>query len=191
MGQLKTGKITKYSALSDKELVGLLQASDYIAFTEIYNRFAGILYVFVRKRIGDKDDAQDILQELFTDFWIKREQVNIKGEITPYLYAAVRYKMIDFIERNATQKRYIDAIENFKDQETVMTDHLVREKQLAALIEKQIDQLPKKMREVFLLSRNANLTYNEIAQELDLSKQTIRAHAKNAIKILRLKLGLM
>lgn len=191
MRQLKTGKIAEYNALSDKELVGLLQTSDYTAFTEIYNRFAGILFVFIRKRVGDKDDAKDIVQELFTELWIKRETIEVKGELTSYLYVAIRHKMINYIQRNVTQKKYIDAIENFTGQETVMTDHLVREKQLAALIEQQIDQLPKKMREVFLLSRNANLTYSEIAEELNLSKQTIRSHAKNAIKILRLKLGLI
>lgn len=174
--------------LTDQELIILLTQGNYQAFTEIYRRFAPLLYSFVRKRVNDKDDAKDILQELFTDFWIKREQVNIKGEITSYLYAAVRYKMIDFIERNATQKRYIDAIEGFKDEEPVMTDHLVRERQLAVLIEKNINQLPKKMREVFLLSRNEQLTYNEIADQLGIEKATVRTHAKGAMKILKDKL---
>lgn len=59
------------------------------------------------------------------------------------------------------------------------------------LIEKEIESLPTKMRKTFLLSRKENLTYAEVARELDLSKDTVRSHAKHALKILLLKLGLL
>lgn len=189
MKKLRTGKSAAYSSYSDIELVELMKASDYNAFTEIYNRFAGILYAFVRKRIDDKEDAEDVIQEFFTDLWTKKENIDIKGDLPPYLYVAIRHKMLNYIRRNITQKRYIDAM-NFTDQETILTDHLIREKQLTALIDHQIDQLPDKMREVFLLSRSSNLTYSEISQQLDLPKHTIKNYVRSVMKILKVKLGL-
>ncbi|WP_254778992.1 RNA polymerase sigma-70 factor [Pedobacter sp. ok626] len=180
----------EYNLLPDTELFIRLKEGDNVAFSEIYQRFGGILFVFIKRRVGDTDDAKDILQELFVDLWVKRETIEITTKASSYLYAAVRYKMLNFIERNATQKRYVDAIESINEQDMVMTDHLVREKQLASIIERNVDALPKKMKEVFLLSRQVNLTYVEIADKLNISKLTVRAQVKNAIKILRERLNL-
>jgi RNA polymerase sigma-70 factor (ECF subfamily) len=66
---------------------------------------------------------------------------------------------------------------------------LVREKQLAAIIEREIAALPPKMREVFVLSRKEYLTHKEIAELLGISEQTVSKHVTNALKILRVKLG--
>lgn len=131
--------------------------------------------------------AKDIIQELFTNIWVKRAVLEIPNVLAAYLYSAVRNTMLIFIERNQAHHRRIQSIKDFIDQETVMTDHLIREKQLAVLIEKEIEALPTKMRKAFLLSRKENLTYAQIAKELNLSKDTVRSHTKHALKILRLK----
>jgi RNA polymerase sigma-70 factor (ECF subfamily) len=179
-----------YSALSDQELITLLKDGDKTAFTEIYGRFFGVLYVFVHKKLKDEGDAKDIVQDLFTNIWIKRESLSFSGALSAYLYTAVRNKMLDVIGHKDYENRYIQSLQGFMDQEQIQSDFLIREKQLAALIEQEIDALPAKMREVFLLSRRANMSYKEIALQLDLSEQTVRSHVKHALKILRIRLGL-
>lgn len=178
-----------YQDLSDAELLKLLKASDYDAYTEIYYRFSGLLYVFVCKRINNADDSRDILQELFTKLWLKRETIEVSGPLAAYLYTAVRNTMLNFIEKNMAYKRLARSLDDYTDQEPVMSDHLIREKQLARLIEKEVDALPVKMRKAFLLSRNTGLTHSQIAQRLNLSKETVSSHTKRALKILRLKLA--
>lgn len=178
-----------YKDLSDFALVDLLNESDHAAFTEIYNRFFGVLYVFAFRRMNDEDDAREVIQELFTHIWIKREKLQLSGLLSAYLYSALRNRMLNFIERDDTQKKYLHLLKDYvSHEENIMSDYLIREKQLAAIIEKEINALPKKMRSVFLMSREGNLSYSEISKQLDLNKQTVRSHAKHALKILRLKL---
>ena len=178
-----------YKDLSDLALVDLLNESDHAAFTEIYNRFFGVLYVFAFRRMNDEDDAREVIQELFAHIWIKREKLQLSGLLSAYLYSALRNRMLNFIKRDDTQKKYLHLLKDYvSHEENIMSDYLIREKQLAAIIEKEINALPKKMRSVFLMSREGNLSYSEISKQLDLNKQTVRSHAKHALKILRLKL---
>ncbi len=72
----------------------------------------------------------------------------------------------------------------------MLTDHLVREKQMKAIIEREISKLPKKMRIVFELSRNEHLSHKEIAETLNLSEQTVTDQIKKALKILRTRMGM-
>lgn len=173
--------------VSDTELIILLKESEHAAFTEIYKRYFNLLLVFVHSRLRDEDSAKDLVQELFLNIWVKRETMTIPDSLAAYLYTSVRNRMLRFIERNNTQTRHIHSLGIF-DRETVMTDHLIREKQLANMIEKEINALPKRMREVFIMSRKANMSYKEISQKLDLDQNSVKIYAKHAIKKLRLRL---
>jgi RNA polymerase sigma-70 factor (family 1) len=175
-----------YKYLSDQELKDLLKASDHSAFAEIYNRYFKLICVFIYKRLGDEDDTKDVVQELFTHLWTKRETITITGPLSSYIYTAARNKMLDFRKRNDIQKKYIQEME-ILEADSIMTDHLVRAKQLSELIQKEIDSLPKKMREIFVLRQKTNLSYHEIAEQANVTKETARSHVNHALKILRLK----
>jgi RNA polymerase sigma-70 factor (family 1) len=176
--------------LSDAELIALLREGDNHAFAEIYLRYFGVLYVFAHRKLKDEEDAKDILQELFTNIWEKRELLAFSGTLNTYLYAAVRNRMLDRIGRAAVESRYIQSLQTFIDAGLSTSDHRIREKQLTSLIEQEINALPAKMQQVFLLSRRDHLTYKEIAGKLDLSEQTVRSHVKHALRTLRVRLGL-
>ncbi|SDL15898.1 RNA polymerase sigma-70 factor, ECF subfamily [Pedobacter sp. ok626] len=176
--------IVEYRLVPDTELVMLLKKGDQLAYSEIYKRFFGILQAFVYKRLRDEDEAKDILQELFTDVWLKREDLEIPA-LSPYLYRAVRNKMVNRMVHREVEERYMQSIANMMEHDSIMTDHLIREKELAARIEKEVNLLPKRVREVFLRSRQANKTYQEISDELNLTKQSVRTYAKIGLKILR------
>lgn len=178
------------SRFTDSELIALLKEGDSAAFAEIYARYFGLLYIFVHRKLKDEDDAKDILQELFFNIWEKREILNFPSTLTNYLYASVRNRMLDRISRKDVESRYIQSLQSFMDTGQATSDHLVRERQLSELIELEIDALPIKMREVFLLSRRDHLTYKEIAEKLDISEQTVRSHVKHALRTLRARLGL-
>jgi RNA polymerase sigma-70 factor (ECF subfamily) len=71
------------------------------------------------------------------------------------------------------------------------TDHFIREKELAFQIEKEVSLLPEKMRLIFEMSRNANLSHKEIAAKLDISDKTVKKQINNAIKLIKVKLNLL
>ncbi|MNE57830.1 RNA polymerase sigma factor [compost metagenome] len=83
----------------------------------------------------------------------------------------------------------MDIFQNYLDTNQNATDYLIRHNDLSALIEKEIAALPRRMREVFELSRKTNLSRKEIANELNLSEQTVKSHMHHALRILKTKLG--
>ena len=182
---------TAYNVLNDLELVTSLHEGDKAAFTEIYDRYFGVLYVHAFRRLKDEDEAKDLVQEIFAGLWSKREELFLKTNLSNYLYTSVRNRVINTIAHKAVETRYITELPHNIATENCVTDHHLREQQLAAIIEQEIQALPPRMREVFELSRKANLTYKEIADELGLSEQSVRSHVKNALKILRVRLGVV
>lgn len=180
-----------YSALSDQELVALLKQEDRYAYTEIYNRYKKLLYAFALKRLSDEQEAEDLLHELFMSLWNRRRELKEEHPLAPYLYNAIRYQIINVFSRRKISARYLDSFNEYlrDEYQADETDHLIRHKELSALIEKEVAALPKKMREVFDLSRKTGYTRKEIAAELALSEETVKSHMYHALKILKVKLG--
>lgn len=181
----------EYSNLSDNQLASLLKGGDSIAFTEIYNRYNGLLYIHAYKRLQNREEVNDLIQELFTTLWNRRKEINFTGHLSGYLYTAIRNRVIDFFSKRHYKSEYIASFQKFTKHSESETDHLIREKQLKDIIEQEISLLPPKMREVFQLSRKANLSHKEIAEKLDLSEHTVKKHVNNALKILRAKLSVI
>lgn len=179
-----------YILFSDAELMELLKQSDHKAYTTIYNRYKGVLYVHAYKRLGDREEAQDVIQELFTVLWNNRNEIQISTGLAGYLYSAVRNRVIKVISHKHVESSYIGFVKSYFQSSSSVTDHLIREKMLTAIIENEIDQLPVKMREIFQMSRKEHLSHKEIAEILDLSESTVKKQVSNALKILRGKLGL-
>lgn len=177
-----------YANHTEPELVSLLKNGDQGAYREIYIRYFRILLAFTQRKLQDKEQAKDLLQDLFVQIWDKRECMDPEGSLSGYFFRAIRNRIVNVIVRRDTEKRYMDSLYDFIDRDSRGTDDLIREKQLSASIEREINLLPRKMREVFLLSRHANLTYNEIAELLKLAPTSAKTHGRNALGILRRKL---
>jgi len=179
-----------YHTLSDQELTALLHEGDERAFTEIYDRYHSLLYIYAHKKLQNKEEAQDIVQEVLTALWTRRFVFSMHASLPSYLFTAVRNKALDLFSHKKVEARYLASLQNFIEDAGIQTDFLIRENDLKTLIEKEIQSLPPKMKEVFKLSRNNKLSHKEIANLMDISEQTVSTHIKKALRILRVRLGL-
>ncbi|MCX3265721.1 RNA polymerase sigma factor [Pedobacter agri] len=179
--------MSTYQSLTDHELFVLMQDGDKCAFEEIYERFNGLLYIYACKMVPDREDARDIVQEIFVYLW-SNPNIQIKTQLSSYLYTAVRYKIFDWLDKNKSRTNYLQSLEDFSQKGDYVTDDYIREKEFAALIEKEVSLLPSKMRVIFEMSRRQHLTQKEIAEILHLSDKTVKKQMSNALKVLRLKL---
>ncbi|HEY0666596.1 MAG TPA: RNA polymerase sigma-70 factor [Sphingobacteriaceae bacterium] len=182
--------MSKYNLLSDAVLSSLLKEGDREAFTEIYERYKYILHAHALNKIRDREEARDVIQEVFIYLWDKREVINIDNNLSGYLYKAVRNAILNKITHKQVQGKYLDAMKSFSIKDNIETDYRIRERQLTDFIEGEIARLPSKMREIFELSRKAHLSHHEIAEKLNISDQTVSKQVTNALKILRVKLGI-
>ena len=167
-------EFSDYSKLSDAELAGLLRSGDRVAFTEIYQRYKSLLHVHAYKWTRDRDDAKDIIHEVFSNLWTKRETLSYTGNLGPFLYAAVRNRIFNLLAHKRIVSTYISSVQQIIDQGEYITDQALREKELRLIIDKEVSVLPQKMQAVFKLSRNESLSHREIAEKLDVSEQTVR-----------------
>lgn len=181
--------MTDYSLYTDQELTELLRNGDRMAYTEIYHRYKRLLYQFAFKRLGNKEEVSDIIHELFLTLWERHADINLTYSLSTYLHSSVRNRIINHIAHREVSSRYIDSFNQYAITWSSTADHLVRDKQLRDLIEKEIGALPPKMRQVFELSRKTGYNRKEIAEELKLSEQTVKSHMQHALKILKMKLG--
>jgi RNA polymerase sigma-70 factor (ECF subfamily) len=180
-----------YKNLSDQALFDLIRTSDEGAFSEIYHRYKQPLYLHALKMLKDRDEAKDVIQEIFAKVWVKREDLVLTGPLSSYLYTAIRNKILDAISHEKVAARYQQSLQAFIDKGEFITDNWIREKELTTLIDKEIADLPPKMRAVFELSRKNHLSYAQISEELDVSENTVRKHITKALKKLRDKLDVV
>jgi len=178
-----------YQNISDQELINLLQQEDRHAFTEIYDRYKNLLQRHAFKKLGDLDEVNDILQELFVNLWDKRVELLITTNLSGYLYSAMRNKILKRFAHKQVENKYVVSLQQFLNQADYCTELTIRENEMAAIIQKEIDHLPAKMREIFLLSRRDNLSHSEIAKKLSLAESTVSRQISNALKVLRFRLG--
>lgn len=181
--------MSNYSELTDHELAGLLKSGDNIAYTEIYNRYHGKLYIHVFNKLHSREESKDILHDLFISLWQNHASLDLKTTLAAYLYTAARYRVFDCVSHKQVEHKYFRSLKEFVDKGEYNTDHKVRERELMAIIEREISALPARMREIFNLSRKENLSHMQIATQLDLSEKTVKKQVNNALKVLRVKLG--
>ena len=179
-----------YIDLSDGELSGLLKQGDHAAFSEIFNRYNSLLYVHAYRKLKDREAAKDIVQDVMTTIWSRHAKTTFGDNLGGYLYSAVRNKIFDLLSHQQVANKHIASLQFYLDKNNTITDYLIREKQLAAIIEKEIAALPPRMREIFQLSRKENLSHKEIAAKLAISEQTVTDQVKKALRILRPKIGM-
>jgi RNA polymerase sigma-70 factor (family 1) len=182
--------MVNYSEHSDRDLLLLLKQDNEAAFAEIYQRYKWVLYLHAAKRVNDREEAKDIVQELFTTLWDRRQVFDLQTHLSGYLYTAVRNRVISRLSHEKVVDTYMDAIRESASQGNCITDHKARENNLAAIIEQEINELPERMREVFILSRKHHLSHKEIAGKLGIAESTVKKQVSNALATLRVKLGL-
>jgi len=177
-----------YKHLSDIELRVLLKEGNQSAYTEIYQRYSYLMFVFSLKKLRDEDLAKDFVQDLFLNLWNKKESLSEDGKLSSFLYTTIRNKMLDYFAHQKTQNKYLEFLANYHLANEEKTDHLIREKELSNYIEREIQALPKKMRTIFELSRKEHLNRKQIANELETSEHNVAKQITNALRILRTKL---
>jgi len=183
--------VAKYSDCTDDELIALMKADSQEAYTVIYDRYKALLFRHAYKKTGNADEAQDVLQDVFLALWNKRELVAEDHNLSGYLYTAIRNKILNLFAQKQVRSKYEASLLSFSVGGNVVTDYLIRERQLTEIINQEISAMPKKMREIFLLSRREHLKNKEIAELLNISEHTVATQLKRALKLLRMRLGLL
>lgn len=161
-----------YDSYSDNELVTLLQQGSEESFAEIYNRYWVELYDAAYQRLKNKEQVEDIIQDVFVKLWIRRAELNINNA-QAYLHTAIRFRVFNYVERENVHESFFEPFESIVSPHQ-SADERVLEKELLDLVQAYIESLPRKRKEIFLLHTRDNLSTKEIAERLNISQKTVQ-----------------
>ncbi|SHM06014.1 RNA polymerase sigma-70 factor, ECF subfamily [Chitinophaga jiangningensis] len=175
-----------WTAMEDSELLSYLKDGNVRAFDTIYARYWADLYKHACCTLRNREQALDIIQEVFTWLWVNRETVQITS-LKQYLKGAVRFKMANYLRASKSQKQLINSLQYLAEDTVAPVDiHL---KELQSLIASAVDALPEKCKEVYSMSRHEQLSHAEIASRLNISVKTVENQISIALKRIRIHIG--
>ncbi len=165
-----------------------LKKGDTKAYTFLVDTYHHKLCVYAYGLTHDHDVAEDIVQNVFIRVWKKREKLKEEFSIQSFLYKSVYNEFIDYYRKQKMvfplEKKYIDVLTSIvEDEDTHALERLIR------IVKKEIQNLPPKCKETFLLSKEEGLTNIEIAEYKKISLKTVEAHITKAFSILKDKIG--
>lgn len=157
------------------------EASFEAAFREYYTPLYRVVYPILKNR----DSAEDVVQDLFVRLWNKRDSIVVSSSLKSYLYRAAINSAFDHLEK---YKREVQMGDKPLKEELVSmneTEEYLSGKEAEARISKAMEKLPPACRTVFIMSREEDMTYQEIADSLQISIKTVENQIGKALKILR------
>lgn len=157
-----------------------------MSFDEIYDAYWRELYIVAYRKIRRRPEVEDLLQDIFLSVAERTEILEKQGSIRYYLHQALKNKIIDFYRKEAVKKTFDTEWEWLFTEESIDdAESLVTNREISALIQKEVSGMPERMREIHQLSRDFHLTNAEIAERLGISIQTVKNQLGVAMRRLR------
>ena len=171
------------SSNTDEDLFRNVREGNMDAFTELYLRYWKLLFYIAAKRLG-YTEAEESVQNIFTDFWERRETIEIHTSVKYYLAAAVHYQVMKVLAKKKIAAAY-NVPDSMSDERA---DNYLNFHELQRQLEGLVTSLPEKCRIVYQLSREQGLKNKAIAQHLGISEKTVENQLTKAL--LRIRKGL-
>lgn len=171
--------------LENDALLIKLKNGDATAFEGIYNQYRSRIYSYALKLCKSTVIAEEIVQEVFIKIWQKREQLNPELHFGAYLKKITLNHVLNHLKKVAREKSLQDELFNYLSLIRNSAEDRLLEKELLKTYEEAIAQLPPQKKIIYQLSRNEELSHDEIAKKLNISKNTVKNHMVEATKFIR------
>ncbi|MEI2272629.1 sigma-70 family RNA polymerase sigma factor [Sphingobacterium sp. ML3W] len=176
----------EYTALKDQELLDLVQLKDNkAAFSELYNRYWEPLINLAGKRTLSLAMAEEIVQDVFVNFYLRRKEIQVSHSLSAYLKTAIKFQVFKTYRAQKIQAKYIQTVSYSGHTAPIQPDNILEAKQIHAEIFQITEKMPATCKEVFLLSRFEKRSNQDIANELNISVAMVRKHITKSMNIMR------
>lgn len=162
--------------------------SNHNFFENTFRKYYVSLYEYCYGIIGKRNISEDIVQDTFVYYWNNRDKIEINTSLKSYLYSSVRNGALNYIKKQAIERKHNPLIVEFLD-EIQYSNHVEDELNDIEKIKRAIEELPEQCRRVFLMSCLDGLKYKEIAEDLNISMNTVKTHISKAYRLIRENVG--
>jgi len=166
------------------DLVRSLKKGDINSFDRLYHLYYKKIYLFAKGILKSPEDAENIVQEVFIKIWEKHKELDEKLSFESFVFTVTYNTSISFIRRKLREQSFLkEWYKRLENERSAVNEADYND--LQERIKNLISQLPKRRREVYMMSREEGLTYTEIAKRLDISINTVENHMAASLKFLR------
>jgi len=174
--------------LSDKELSLAISNGSHEAFSRFFDIYEKSIYGFLYNMLRSREEAEELLQVVFMKIWENRSTINHELSLEAYLYTIAKNSALNMLHQKVRKLLFEQQlIDNFKVSEDGEASLI--EKDLKRHIDNLITHIPERRREIFKLRYEKELSYKEIAEQLNISENTVDTQIRNALNYLRQQLG--
>lgn len=177
-----------YANHTDTELVAALSQGEHGAFEGIYKRYAAKLFHHIQRNVSSRADAEEILHDIFETLWKNHRTLLIRS-LGPYLFTMARHKIIRYFEHKKVKRKYEQHFIHFQAAFDFLyeaeNDKSIDPDAFKSLIDTGLSQLPERCQIAFKLRLVENLSNAEIAQRMNITKNTVQNYMTRAIASLR------
>jgi RNA polymerase sigma-70 factor (ECF subfamily) len=173
------------SKATEYELLQQLIEGDAEAFRDIYELYQDKIFAFAYKLTKSKENADDIVQEVFIKLWQRREQIKVELNFGAYLKKMTQNQVYDFLKKVSRDRSLQEKIKQKLNALQNKTEEDLLAKELEKAYTEAIENLPQQRKLVYRLSREEDLSYDEIAERLNISRHTVHNQMVSAIRSIR------
>jgi len=175
---MSTPAISLYAI--EPDLVLKIKAGDTRAFEQLYHQFSPRLYLNILKMVKDELTAEELIQELFTKIWQKREELDNAVDFLPYLYRTAQNLVYDFFRKLQRDRKMM---EHYKSIATENYEHIeaaLNYKESEHLLKTALEKLSPQQRSVYLFCKIQGYTYKQAAEKMGISPHTVKEYLSKA-----------
>lgn len=172
--------------MDDITILERLRSGEVEAFNQCYRKYRDLLMMVAMAILDNDAEAQDKVQDTFLDFWDKKQYLKVDSSLKNFLYTAIKNRCLNQLKRNEVLRRRVEEIFISSRYET--PDKRMENNELGKELRAAIKEIPPKSAQVFQLAYLEHKSRNEIAEEMGISPNTVKAQLDRALKVLRSQL---
>lgn len=177
--------MSETKAINNKILVTELMMGNEKAFSALFNTYCNDVYAYSLSMLKNQALAEEIVQDVFLNIWLHRERLNADLSFKSYVFTITRNLTFNLISKVANSHKLKEEVFYVSQKSYSPIEDSIDESDYDALKQKAIEQLPPKRRAIFEMSRNDEMSYEEISKELNISVSTVKGQMSKALADIR------
>lgn len=178
-----------YNTYQDEDLLSCIKQDDENAYTALYNRYWKRMFWQIARKLNSSAIAEELVQDIFADIWIRRHKIVIQSSFAAYLSAAVKYKIINTQAKQYRELSYKRHQEYIQETTLNTVEEYLSFEELREHLEQELALLPEKCSLSFKLCREEGFSQKEAAIQLQTTPKAIERNIARAVKSLSASIG--
>lgn len=175
--------------LEESAVITRLKNGEVAAFDVLFLKYSNRLFWFVYKYLQSKEEAEEIVQDVFLKIWDQREGLDSSRSFNSYIFTIAKNHIFNELRKKVSEKKYLDFQINTNSRTHSPVERELSFREITKISNDAINQLPPRRKMVYQLSRDKGMSYQEIANHLGISVKTVENHMSLALKFLKEYIG--